>query len=60
MAATDIKVRIHNIVDNIHDESQKNLLVVFEDIEHNAVDEKQVEMAMHDRLSKSLCLKYGV
>lgn len=45
MATTDIKVRIHNIVDNIHDESQKDLLVVLEDIKHNAIDEKQVEMA---------------
>ena len=45
MATTDIKVRIHNIIDSIPDEGLKELLAVLEQIENNSVDEKKVDVA---------------
>jgi hypothetical protein len=45
MASSDLKVRIHKIIDNIPDESLKELLPVLEEIEGHAVNERQVEIA---------------
>lgn len=45
MATSDLKVRIHKIIDNIPDESLDELLSVLEEIESHAVSEKQVEIA---------------